>query len=85
LGGFPEETGMAAPTSSGTGGFPFEGPFPDAGYDAVVFDASDGSPYCFPPEETAFACPDGSLPPPSDAGPVDDASSVPDGFPQEAQ
>jgi len=89
FGGFPEETGMAAPTSTGVGGFPSEGPaMTDAGSDAAPFDASDGSPYCFPPEETAFACPDGSIPPPVDAGgdgAIGDASSAPDGFPAEAQ
>jgi hypothetical protein len=103
-GGFPDETGAPAMTTSGGGfpqegfmppssssGFPTEGPasssssgFPnetdgvggapplmDGGSDATPFDAPSDAPTCFPPEETAFQCPDGSVPPPppSDGGP----------------
>jgi hypothetical protein len=71
-GGFPQE-GAASSSTSGMGGFPQEGPaFPDGGSDA---DGDDGM--CFPPEETAFACPDGSAAM-SDAGDAGDAH-----FPQE--
>jgi hypothetical protein len=75
-GGFPEETGVASTggggfpqegavsSSSGFGGFPQEGPamILDAGLDAPgIFDAGHDAPICYPPQETAFMCPDGSI------------------------
>jgi hypothetical protein len=79
-GGFPQEGAIEASSSSGFGGFPQEGPvmLPDAGPDApLLFDAGTDAPTCFPPDETAFVCPDAGQA--SDAGGTTDA-----GFPQEA-
>lgn len=59
-GGFPQEGAPPPSGLGGGGGFPQEGPMIlDAGFDSpMTSDAGDASPSCFPPDETAFACPD---------------------------